>query len=231
MTYAKITDNKLVYPYAYEFRGTANWASNDVCLRRHGYMPLVGQPEQREGFTASPATWHVVNQAETRTELRNADPATGRLFTEDITIEDPGTHESRVIGSRPVQREVEISVDKSYIQVDSWDYAENAQEQADTTERDDAEKAIVLAILTVARQYDAVQDIARLDDITIPALQGLAQAKGMPDTEFDALITRLTPYKWQLEAVCNATWADCWQGLKSRFSQWMQELSAQQATV
>ena len=227
MQYAKITNETLSYPKPSEFRHVSNWDRNEPLLRRRGYMPLTGEPEQRDGFRPVPASWHIVQQSETRKETRNADPVTGELFMEDVMLEDPETHEQRKIGERNVAREVDVVFDTSYIQVDEYDYEPVAQPGQDTTERDTAEKAIVQAIMLAAVQYGALQDLAEMDDITIPALKELATGKGMPDAEFDALITKLTPYKWQLEAVENMTWADCWAGLKSRFAQWMQELSGQ----
>jgi hypothetical protein len=229
MKYAKIVDNNLVYATSAEFRGIPHWETNIAAIRRRGYMPLNGEPEQREGYAATPSSWHVVEQSETRVEPRRENPVTKAPFMEDVMEEDPETHEMKKIGERQVTREVPVEFDTSYIQIDSYDYTEAPApvepDQPDTTERDAAEKAIVQAILAAATQYNAVQDIASMQDITIPALKELARQKGMPDTEFDALITKLTPYKWQLEAVEDTTWADCWQGLKSRFAQWMQELA------
>lgn len=95
----------------------------------------------------------------------------------------------------------------------------------DTTERDDAEKAIVAAIAALAKKYDALDELLAMKDITIPNLTALAAAKDVPDAEFGALITALTPYKWQLEAVTGLKWAECWEGLKGRFIQWIQELA------
>ena len=98
----------------------------------------------------------------------------------------------------------------------------------DTTERDNAEKAIVSAIKALAVKYDALSDLAQLianDQLAIPNLLQLAAAKGVSDVEIGALISGLTPYKWQLEAVTGLLWAECWDGLKSRFAQWMQEVA------
>ena len=122
--YAKIVDNTLQYPTATEFRGIPNYMHNDPCLRRHGYKPLVGEAEPREGFRASPATWHVVEQKETRIEPRQNDPVTHAPFIEDIMEEDPETHEMKKVGERRVIREVSVEFDTSYIQVDTWNYIE-----------------------------------------------------------------------------------------------------------
>ena len=92
-------------------------------------------------------------------------------------------------------------------------------------ERDDAEKAIVRAIVGLASKYDAMGELMAMDDITIPSLQSLAESKGVSLSDWGELISTITPMKWQLEAVVGLTWAECWQGLKSRFAQWMAEVT------
>ena len=220
--YAKIIDNALQYPAASEFAGIPHYETNDAALRRRQYLPLVGTPEEREGYSATPSAWHVVEQSATRTEPR-------QHTVEDYET-DEETGERRKVGEHTEMVDTEITVDTSYIQIDDWQYTELPPElepeQPDTTERDNAEKAIVQEIVTAAAHYNAVQELISIEDITIPNLRALANQKGMPNSEFDALITKLTPYKWQLEAVENTTWAVCWEGLKSRFAQWMQEILA-----
>ena len=220
--YAKIIDNALIYPSADEFRGVPNYMLNDQALRRKSYLPLVGTPEEREGYSATPSSWHVVQQSATRIEPRQQTVADYE--------KDEETGERRKVGEHTEMVDTEITVDTSYIQIDDWQYTElppePEPEQPDTTERDNAEKAIVQEIVTAAAHYNAVQELISIEDITIPNLRALANQKGMPNSEFDALITKLTPYKWQLEAVENTTWAVCWEGLKSRFAQWMQEILA-----
>ena len=220
--YAKIIDNALQFPQASEFRGVPNYMLNDQALRRKSYLPLVGTPEEREGYSATPSSWHVVQQSATRIEPRQQTVADYE--------KDEETGERRKVGEHTEMVDTEITVDTSYIQIDDWQYTElppePEPEQPDTTERDNAEKAIVQEIVTAAAHYNAVQELISIEDITIPNLRALANQKGMPNSEFDALITKLTPYKWQLEAVENTTWAVCWEGLKSRFAQWMQEILA-----
>ena len=96
--------------------------------------------------------------------------------------------------------------------------------EPDTAERDAAERAIVQAIVGLAQKYGALQDLALIPEITIPALQALAQDKGVTLADWNDLIAAITPYKWQLEAVVGETWQDCWAGLKSRFRSYMAEL-------
>ena len=114
--YAKIIDNALQYPQASDFRGVPNYATNEPCMRRHGYLPLVGTPEEREGYSATPSAWHVVQQSATRTEPR-------QQTVEDYT-ENPETHEREKTGEHTEMVDTEITVDTSYIQIDEWEYTE-----------------------------------------------------------------------------------------------------------
>ena len=227
--YAKEENKTLVYPQDAEFAGIPNWRTNEPAQRRRGYMPLVGEPEDREGFTARPSKWHVVPQSIIKHEPRREDPVTKEPFMEDVMEEDPETHEMKKVDQRQVTRDTPVTFDKSYIQVDEYEYDEipapEPEPVPDTTLRDDAEKAIVGAIVALAQKYDALGDLAAMEDINIPSLQALAAEKGVPDEEFGVLITSLTPYKWQLEAVTGLVWAEAWDGLKSRFAQWMQEIN------
>lgn len=98
-----------------------------------------------------------------------------------------------------------------------------------TAERDAAEKQIVSVIVALARKYNALEDLAAIEDVTIPNLEALAKQKGVPEEEFSKLILSLTPMKWQLEAVEGGTWEKCWLGLKERFAKWIQEIIEQSA--
>ena len=114
MTYAKIENDVLIYPTDAEFAGIPNWRTNEPAQRKRGYKPLEGTPEEREGYTAEPATWHVVEQSMTRIEPR-------QTIVEDWE-EDPETGERRKTGEHTEMQDTEITLDKSAIVVDSWDY-------------------------------------------------------------------------------------------------------------
>ena len=92
-------------------------------------------------------------------------------------------------------------------------------------ERISAEKAIVREIFDLADKYDAIVDIAIMEDISIPSLQKLASDKQVSYEDMSAALTRVSLLKWQLEAVVGCVWAECWQGLKSRFAGYWQELT------
>lgn len=109
-TWAKDNEGTLEYPTAGEFRGIPNYETNEPACRKRGYMPLVGEAEPREGYEAIPAEWHKVEQSITRTEPR-------QTIVPDI---DPETGEKT--GEHTEMVDTEITLDKSYIQVDAWDY-------------------------------------------------------------------------------------------------------------
>ncbi len=219
--WAKEVNNALQYASASEFRGIPNWRTHETACRGKGYFPLVGEAEPQEGYTASPATWHIEHKEAHRTEPRQK--------VVPVYEEDPETHEQKQVGERTIMEDTDIVLDKSYIQIDTWDYTPipvpPPEPAPDTTDRDNAEKAIVGAIVALAMKYNALEDLASMQDITIPNLKALADSKGVPEEEYGALITMLTPYKWQLEAVTGLLWAECWEGIKSRWQRWMQEIN------
>jgi hypothetical protein len=90
--------------------------------------------------------------------------------------------------------------------------------------RNAAELAIVTEIATLAKKYNATQELATIEDVTIPALSRLAVQKNVSTEDWNNLITAITPLKWQLEALVGGTWAECWTGLKSRFPEYLQKL-------
>ena len=94
----------------------------------------------------------------------------------------------------------------------------------DNSRRDAAEEAIVRLIAGLAVKYDAVQDVLAMEHPTIDSLTVLASQKGVPAEELGALITAITPHKWQLEAVQGMLWSECWDGLSSRLPQIVQKI-------
>lgn len=90
--------------------------------------------------------------------------------------------------------------------------------------RNATELSIVGEIAALAKKYNAVQDLATISDVTIPTLTRLAVQKKVSTEDWNNLITAITPLKWQLEALVGGTWAECWQGLKSRFPEYLQQL-------
>lgn len=109
-TWAKDNNGVLQYASAAEFKGIPHWEQHEAVCRNKGYLPLEGTPEPQEGYIASPATWHTVQQSDIRREPR-------QVIVEDF---DPETGEKT--GEHMEMQDMDITVDKSYIQIDTWDY-------------------------------------------------------------------------------------------------------------
>ena len=106
--YAKDNGQSLSYPTDEEFAGIVNWRSNDKVLRLKGYKPLEGTAQHQEGKEAQPKTWHVVSQSTTVTEQRQ--------------VKENGSY---------VMKPVPVTVDTSYIQIDTWKYIDIPEEHED----------------------------------------------------------------------------------------------------
>lgn len=118
MTYAKyISKDKVEYPdySAYPFKGIPNVNSNDRIHRIYGYLPMAGQHTPPEGYEAVPVEFTLINKTETHKEWRDRDPVTGEQFI--VKDYDEEGHE---IGEHVEWREVEITTDISYIQIEKW---------------------------------------------------------------------------------------------------------------
>lgn len=130
MKYAKIVDDKLVYPEADEFKGVPNWQLNDRLLRKHGYMPLKGEFAVAGNYTAKPSSWCIYLEQEEAVEKQQ--------LVEDVLDEN-----NVKVGQRLVVKDVPVTKDKSYIQIVAWDYWENKTTE-NTIDDADFKKACVL---------------------------------------------------------------------------------------
>lgn len=111
--YAKyISENEIQYPQKEEFAGIPNWQKHDAKLREHGYMPLMGEPEPRQGYTATPSTFAIVPQSVTRT------------VPVEVTVEDFDPETGEKTGEHKEWQDTEVVFDTSYIQITSWTYTE-----------------------------------------------------------------------------------------------------------
>lgn len=213
--YAKIIDNALQYPTASEFAGIPHYETNDAALRRRQYLPLVGEAEPREGYSATPSAWHVVQQSATRIEPRREDPVTKEPFMEDIMEEDPETHEMKKVGEQQVTREVPVEFDTSYIQIDSFEYTKlppPPEPPQPSEEVVQATAAIINRIAKLVLDYDAVDDAKALDNFNIENLLALAQAKNVKPEDMALLKEDLVLLKTDLEGKMDANWYQIWNG-------------------
>ena len=215
LKYAKyISETQIQFPTAAEFPGIPNWQTHDAKLRDKGYATLEGVPEDRPGFSAVLDRFSFTPKKTTRREPR-------QVVVEDF---DPETGEK--IGEHTEMQEKDIEVDISFITVLESHYDPIPEpEPPDTSERDNAEKAIVGRIASLALKYDALADLATLE-LTIPNLLQLAATKGVTDADMQAVKSDVSILVLDLMAKEGGTWADCWEGLKSRFRTWMEEINS-----
>lgn len=202
--YAKIIDNALQYPQASEFRGVPNYATNEPCMRRHGYLPLVGEAEPREGYTAMPATWHVVEQSATRIEPR-------QQTVEDYT-ENPETHEREKTGEHTEMVDTEITVDTSYIQVDEWQYTELPPEPEPEQPEDISAQLqqVINLIMYYCDKYGATEEMLSLEDVNIAALTALIQKYEVTPEDQSAITNQVMLIVLDIMGKLNATWYTIW---------------------
>lgn len=109
----------------------------------------------------------------------------------------------------------QLAIEKGWTRIDQID---PVPEPEDTTERDGAERLIVGLIVELARRYDAVSELTRLTDITIPALLDVATRYGVTPADLQSAETNILILARHLEAITGMTWGETWDGLKSRFS-------------
>lgn len=202
--YAKIIDNALQYPAASEFAGIPHYETNDAALRRRRYLPLVGEAEPREGYSATPSTWHVVEQSATRTEPR-------QQTVEDYE-EDPETHESRKVGEHTEMVDTEITVDTSYIQVDEWEYTELPPEPEPEQPEDISAQLqqVINLIMYYCDKYGATEELLSLDDINIAALTALIQKYEVSAEDQSAITNQILLIVLDIMGKLNATWYTIW---------------------
>lgn len=93
--------------------------------------------------------------------------------------------------------------------------------------RNDAERAIVGLIASLALKYGALDELSHME-LNIPALMALAAEHGVTAEDLQGTMTQVQIYVLQLQAVTGGTWAECWDGLKERWMRWMQEINTEE---
>lgn len=202
--YAKIIDNALTYPSTDEFRGVPNYMLNDNALRRKSYLPLVGTPEEREGYSATPSRWHIVQQSETRIEPR-------QQVVEDYT-ENPETHEREKTGEHTEMVDTEITIDTSYIQIDEWQYTENPPEPEPEPQEDISAQLqqVIELIMYYCDKYGATEEMLSLEDVNIAALTALIQKYEVTAEDQSAITNQILLIVLDIMGKLNATWYIIW---------------------
>lgn len=118
-----ISETEVSYQNPADFKGVPNWQKHDALLRSRGFLPRVGEPEEREGFVAVPSRYELVTQTKTVTrskpvtvidyEMDSEHPGVFRLDEKGQKIKT-GEH----IEYQPFTEEV----DDSFVRVTEWNY-------------------------------------------------------------------------------------------------------------
>jgi hypothetical protein len=202
--YAKIIDNALQYPQASEFAGIPHYEMNDAALRRRQYLPLVGEAEPREGYTATPSRWHVVEQSETRIEPRQTVVADWET--------DAETGERRKTGEHTEMVDTEVTIDTSYISIDEWSWSENPPEPEPEQPEDISAQLqqVIQLIMFYCDKYGATEELLAIEDINIAALSTLIQKYEVTAEDQSAITNQILLIVLDIMGKLNATWYTIW---------------------
>jgi hypothetical protein len=204
--YAKEVGSSLQFATDAEFVGVPNWRTNQAAARRKGYLPVSGEAPQREGYTATPSRWHVVEQSETRIEPR-------QQTVEDYE-KDEETGERRKTGEHTEMVDTEITVDTSYIQVDEWQYTENPPEPEPEPQEDISAQLqqVIELIMYYCEKYGATEELLSLEEINITTLSALIQKYEVTEEDQSAITNKVLLIVLDIMGKLEATWYDIWNG-------------------
>ena len=202
--YAKDAGGSLQFATDSEFRMIPNWRTNEAAVRRKGYLPLVGTPEEREGYTAMPSRWHVVEQSTTRTEPR-------QHTVEDYET-DEETGERRKVGEHTEMVDTEITVDTSYIQIDEWEYTELPPEPEPEPSEDISAQLqqVIELIMFYCDKYGATEEMLALEDVNIAALTALIAKYEVSAEDQSAITNQVLLIVLDIMGKMNQTWYTIW---------------------
>lgn len=121
-TYAHyISETSVSYPNPAEFKGIPNWHSHDSLLRSRGFVPLVNEHEEREGFAPEPTAYELVTQTKTVTVSRPVTVTDYELDEEsNLLLDEDG--QPVISGQHTEYQRVTETADDSFIRVTTWDY-------------------------------------------------------------------------------------------------------------
>jgi len=202
--YAKEVGSSLQFATDAEFVGVPNWRTNQAAARRKDYLPVSGEAPQREGYTATPSAWHVVEQSTTRTEPR-------QQTVEDYET-DEETGERRKTGEHTEMVDTEITVDTSYIQIDDWQYTElpPPPEPEQPEDISDQLQQVISLIMFYCDKYGATEELLAIDDINIASLTALIQKYKVAAEDQSAITNQILLIVLDIMGKLNATWYTIW---------------------
>ena len=202
--YAKDAGGSLQFATDQEFRMIPNWRTNEAAVRRKGYLPLVGEAEPREGYTATPSAWHVVQQSATRIEPRQ--------HTVEDWETDEETGERRKTGEHTEMVDTEITVDTSYIQIDSFEYTELPPEPEPEQPEDISAQLqqVISLIMYYCDKYGATEEMLSIEDVNIAALTALIAKYEVSAEDQSAITNQILLIVLDIMGKLNQTWYVIW---------------------
>ena len=185
MQYARyISETEIRYPTDAEFAGIPNWREHDAKQREKGYMPLIGQLEEREGYEAEPARFRLVEQFSTKNvpyEVEIPD------FDEDDN--QTSTHKE--------WQDRETEIDTSFIEIVEWKYTaipepEPEQPDIDISDSDFADLPTTFSKWELIQAWEATGDLNNLLSTAGTGKQNLLAAwSSLPEEiDFTSMLTR-----------------------------------------
>lgn len=202
--YAKEVGSSLQFATDAEFVGVPNWRTNQAAARRKDYLPVSGEAPQREGYTATPSRWHVVQQSETRIEPR-------QTVVEDYE-ENPETHERQKVGEHTEMVDTTITIDTSYISIDSWDYQELPPPPEPEQPEDISAQLqqVIELIMHYCDKYGATEELLAIEDINIAALTALIAKYQVTAEDQSSITNQILLIVLDIMGKLNATWYTIW---------------------
>ena len=125
MQYAKIVNDRLIYPTAAEFAGIPNWEGHDKMLRRRGYMPVPNMPAAKDRKSVVIDTFEVMPAVDTMTEPR-------QVSVKEYS-EDPITHEMVETGEHFEMQDQDVTINASYIRITGYHYEDVLEQSSSGT--------------------------------------------------------------------------------------------------
>ena len=203
--YAKyISETEIQYPQASSFAGVPHWETHDILLRRKGFVPLRGIPEERDGFQTVLDRFIFTEQKKTRVEPRQK--------TVDVMEKDEETGEMKKVGEQTIMEDTEIEFDDSFITVLDYHYTELPPEPEPEQPEDISTQLqqVVDIILYYCDKYTATEELLALDDVNIQSLTNLIEAHNVLPEDQSAIMVKVQLIVLDLMGKLNETWYTIW---------------------
>jgi hypothetical protein len=131
---------------------------------------------------------------------------------EDIMEKDPETGEMRKVGEQQVTREVPVTIDTSYLQIDEWEYQENPPEPEPEPQEDISAQLqqVIQLIMFYCDKYGATDELLAIEDINIAALTALIAKYQVTAEDQSAITNQILLIVLDIMGKLNQTWYVIW---------------------